>query len=115
MGGRNVSFPNYDESVFLAPGPLNEDDGELEAIWKREHSLKEIVDRKNFKSYAELKARLDDVLGFTGSAPTPKAAPVEEEAPWTETPKPAAKKAPAPVVEEEEDEDLAMFRKLAED
>jgi hypothetical protein len=113
MGGRTVSFPNYDESVFLAPGPLNEDDSELESVWKREHSLKEIIDPKNFKSYEELKRRLDDVLGFTGSQPTPKA-PVEE-APWTETPKPAAKKAPAPVVEEEEDEDLAMFRKLAED
>lgn len=122
MGGRNVSFPNYDESVFLAPGPLNEDDGEMEAVWKREHSLKDIVDRKNYKSYAELKARLDDVLGFTGSQPTPKA-PVnnqitdavttKEDAPWKEE-KPT-KKAPAPVVEEEEDEDLAMFRKLAED
>ena len=54
-------------------------------------------------------------MGYTGSAP--KAAPVEEEAPWVETPKPVAtkQKAPAPVVEEEEDEDLAMFRKLAED
>jgi len=116
MGGRNVSFPNYDESVFLAPGPLSKDDDEMEAIWKREHSLKEIVDRKNFKTYAELKARLDDVNGYTGSQPAPRApASVEEEAPWVETPKPVAKKAPAPVVEEEEDEDLAMFRKLAED
>jgi len=116
MGGRNVSFPNYDESVFLAPGPLSDDDDKLDAIWKSEYSLNEILDRKHFKTYAELKARLDEVLGFTGSQPTPKAAPVEEEAPWTETPKAAApKKAPAPVVEEEEDEDLAMFRKLAED
>jgi hypothetical protein len=51
------------------------------------------------------------------STPAPKAAPVEEETPWVETPKPVAtkQKAPAPVVEEEEDEDLAMFRKLAED
>lgn len=116
MGGRNVSFPNYDESTFLVQGPLLEDDADLEAIWKREHSLKDIVDRKNFKSYAELKARLDDVLGYTGSQPTPKApAPVQEEAPWKEE-KPVAKKAaPAPVVEDEEDEDLAMFRKLAED
>ena len=116
MGGRNVSFPNYDESVFLAPGPLNDDDAKMEEIWKREHSLKEIVDAKNFKSYEELKRRLDDVLGYTGSAPTPRAAAVQEDVAF-ESPKPApaAKKAPAPVVEEEEDEDLAMFRKLAED
>jgi hypothetical protein len=37
-----------------------------------------------------------------------------DEVPWEE-PKPVAKKAPAPVVEEDEDEDLAMFRKLADD
>jgi hypothetical protein len=113
MGGRNVSFPNYDESVFLAPGPLSKDDDEMEAIWKREHSLKEIVDRKNFKTYAELKARLDDVNGLSTTITTPapkvtKADIVEdEEVPFTN-----AKKLP---VEDEEDEDLAMFRKLAED
>jgi hypothetical protein len=124
---RQSGFPNYDESTFLTPGPLSADDGELEQIWKTEHSLKEVVDPKNFKSYEELKRRLDEVLGYTGSVNTEagggtynapaggqKVNRVEEEAPWSDTPK-AAKKAPAPVVEEEEDEDLAMFRKLAED
>ena len=127
MGGRTVSFPNYDESVFLTPGPLNEDDSELEAVWKREHSLKEIVDRKNFKTYAELKARLDDVNGYTGSVNTqngggtynPPAGgqkvsatyAVDDEVPFKDS-KPVAK---APVVEDEEDEDLAMFRRLADD
>lgn len=118
MGGRSVSFPNYDESVFLTPGPLSNDDDELETVWKAEPSLKDLVDRKNFKTYDELKRKLEDVLGFTGSTPAPKkaAAPVvedEDEVPFTQS-KPIAKK-PAPVVEDEEDEDLAMFRKLAED
>lgn len=116
MGGRNVSFPNYDESTFLPQGPLLEDDADLEKIWKSEYSLKDIVDRKNYKTYEQLKARLDEVLGFTGSAPAPRAPVVEDDVPWEPAPKDAApKKAPAPVVEEEEDEDLAMFRKLAED
>ena len=122
MGGRNVSFPNYDESVFLTPGPLSEDDAELEKIWKAEHSLKEIIDPKNFKSYEELKKRLDEVNGVGGTATMTtataivKKAPVadDDETPWEE-PKAVAKKAPAPAVEEDEDEDLAMFRKLAED
>jgi hypothetical protein len=81
--------------------------------------LKEIVDRKNFKSYEELKKRLDEVNGVNGqitdAVTTKRPAKVvedEEEAPWQE---PVAKKAPAPVVEDDEDEDLAMFRKLAED
>ena len=93
IGGRTISFPNYDESVFLAPGPLSQDDSELEAIWKREHSLKEIVDRKNFKTYAELKARLDDVNGLTGS-PAPKASIVEDDVPF-ENSKPTFSQAPA--------------------
>ena len=121
MGGRNVSFPNYDESVFLTPGPLSEDDAELEKIWKAEHSLKEIIDPKNFKSYEDLKKRLDEVMGYSATpAPAPVSAPksfadtIDEDVPFTDS-KPVAKKVPAPVAEEEEDEDLAMFRKLAED
>jgi hypothetical protein len=117
---RQSGFPNYDESTFLAPGPLSEDDSELEAIWKSEYSLKEIVDSKNFKSYDELKKRLDDVMGLSSGtskatyAPTPapkvtKADIVEDD----EVPFTASKK--VPVVEDDEDEDLAMFRKLAED
>ena len=116
---RQSGFPNYDESVFLQPGPLNEDDSELEATWKKEYSLKDIVDPKNFKTYDELKKRLNDVLGLTG-ATTTRAPVVQydggEEDPFVNA-KPVAKKAAAPVVEEDEDEDpdLAMFRKLAED
>lgn len=123
IGGRNVSFPNYDESVFLTPGALNEDDDLMEQIWKSEHSLKEIVDRKNFKSYEDLKKRLDDVLGLTSSASksttTRAKGDIEddEDVPFEDS-KPIFKKAtPAPVVEDEdeEDDDLAAFRRLAED
>jgi hypothetical protein len=119
IGGRNVSFPNYDESTFLAQGPLLEDDDAMESIWKSEYSLAEIIDRKNFKTYEELKRRLDEVNGVGGASASRKSAPVveedEEEVPFPDS-KPVARKAPAPVVEdEEEDEDLAMFRKLAED
>ena len=114
---RQSGFPNYDESVFLAPGPLSDDDKEIETILKTEYSLLEINNPKNFKTYDELKARLDDVLGFTaGSArgATATVSKVVEEAPWQED-KPVAKKATAktPVVEDD-DEDLAMFRELAD-
>lgn len=102
---RQSGFPNYDESTFLTPGPLSEDDNEMEAVWKSEYSLKEIIDPKNFKTYDELKRRLDDVLGAAPSAPR-AAAPTKtvEEAP--------AKAAP---IVDDEDEDLARFRKLIED
>lgn len=58
-------YQNYDLSEFDTPGPLKDDDSELEEIWKSEHSLLEILDPKNFKSYDDLKAKLDRVLGVT--------------------------------------------------
>ncbi len=118
---RQSGFPNYDESTFLAPGPLTKDEAEMEQIWKSEYSLNEIIDPKQFKTYDELKRRLDDVLGLSAGA-TRKTSHTEEmlernlakaradETPFTES-KPVAKKAP---VVEEEDEDLAMFRELAD-
>lgn len=58
-------YQNYDLSEFDSAGPLNEDDGELERIWKSQHSLLEILDPKNFKSYDELKTKLDRVIGLS--------------------------------------------------
>lgn len=127
---RQSGFPNYDESTFLAPGPLSDDDAELEAVWKSELSLKDIIDPKNFKTYDQLKARLAEVNGEAASSAAPKKSYTEEvleknlakiredkdyEPPFTDS-KPVAKKAAAPIVDDEdEDPDLAEFRKLIED
>lgn len=116
MGSRTVAMPNYDESTFLTPGPLAEDDKELETIWKNEHSLKEIIDPKNFKSYDQLKKRLDDVCGLSDESPVVRATTrqlvEDDDVPFTDS-KPIAKKPAAPVVDEDdEDPDLAEFRKL---
>lgn len=66
---RNVEgYRNYDKSEFDKPeAVLGGDDAKLEEMWKKEYSLKEFVDRKNFKSYDLLKSRLDKVLGLEGS------------------------------------------------
>ena len=95
---------------------MSDDDAELEKVWKSEYSLKDIVDPKNFKSYDQLKARLNDVMGLgdrPAAAPVAAKAVVEEEAPWQED-KPVAKKAAKAPVVEDDDEDLAMFRELAD-
>lgn len=55
-------WSNYDTSEFADPSQLA-DDSQLESIWKQQHSLKEIIDPKNFKSYDELKSKLNKVLG----------------------------------------------------
>lgn len=55
-------WPNYDRSEFSATGPLA-DDEELEKIYSQVYSLKEFSDRSTFKSYDELKTRLNIVMG----------------------------------------------------
>lgn len=50
-------YQNYDASEWEAPSPLLDNDKALEAIWKSEYSLKEIVDPSQFKSYDQLKAQ----------------------------------------------------------
>ena len=67
-------FSNYDKSEFVTPAPLFEDDTKMEETWNSQHSLTEFVGEDKFKSYDELKARLDVVLGNVAtpamSAPT---------------------------------------------
>ena len=54
---------NYDKSEFDTPSALLDDDEALEAIWKKQYSLAALVAPDQFKTYEELKKRLDYVLG----------------------------------------------------
>jgi hypothetical protein len=54
---------NYDKSEFDAVSPLLEDEDALEALWNKEYSLTAITAADQFKSYDDLKKRLDYVLG----------------------------------------------------
>ena len=71
---RNVEgYRNYDKSEFAEKSALYDgDDAKLEELWKSEFGLKEFLERKNFKSYEQLKQRLDKALGFDGAVSTPK-------------------------------------------
>lgn len=101
-------YQNYDKSEFESPSALLNDDDKLEAIWKKEYSLKEFLAPENFKSYDDLKARLDKVLGVDG-APIAAKTTVEQAR--------AMPRKPAPAVEDvgivDDDADLAYFSKLA--
>jgi hypothetical protein len=98
-------YQNYDKSEFAAPSPLLADDDKLEEIWKSEHSLKEHLDPANFKSYDELKAKLNKVLGLDGAAPVSRTT--------VEQAKAAPKRVESSTVEE--DDDMDYFSKLAEE
>ena len=114
---RNVEgYRNYDKSEFDKVTPLLSDDEELEGIWKGEYSLQEFLAPKNFKSYEELQARLMKVLDE--NTPAVKVARAEEEdLPWArEAPAPKFKAADTPkhvADDDEEDESLEFFKKLA--
>ena len=113
---RNVEgYRNYDKSEFDTPSALLDDDGELEKIWKSEYSLQEFLDPKNFKSYDELKAKLNRVLGLDGSAgSTTRADEIEID----DTPQPMQKSAPAPSFAsstDDDDDSMSFFEKLAAD
>ena len=97
-------YRNYDKSEFDSITAVDGDDAALEAIWKKEYSLKEFLEPKQFKSYDTLKAKLDKVLGLDGVAPVKTKA--------EDTILTPAKSAPSL---NENDEELDYFRSLAED
>ena len=112
---RNVEgYRNYDRSEFDSTSSLSDDDEALEKIWNSQYSLAEFTDRKNFKSFAELQAKLNRVLGATAVSST--AEEVEEEAfaePQSAAPK-QAESAPWSS-DESSDDSLDFFKQLAED
>src|SRR5210317_799971 len=59
---------NYDKSEFESLSQIKESDDQIKAIWERQHSLKQFVDPSNFKTYDELKEKLNRVI--TGSQST---------------------------------------------
>jgi hypothetical protein len=110
-------YPNYEQSVFESPSALSDDDEKLEAIWKKEYSLTEFTSQSNYKSYEDLKRRLDDVLAedpayleFTGKAGAPKkqvaSAPTPTKTKTVEDDTP-------PFAVDDDDDELSDFKKLA--
>lgn len=111
---RNVEgYRNYDRSEFDKTSVLGDfDDGDLEKIWKQEHSLKQFLARENFKTYEELETKLNRVLGLTGE--TKPRTTVEQARATKDTPK-ASRETVTADVSEDEDDDLSYFSKLASD
>ena len=118
---RNVEgYRNYDKSEFASPAPLSNDDEELESIYNKMHDLNEFTDPKNYKSYDELKAKLDKVLG-NQTMTTAAAVSLDEEAPAPAMPQAAAPVAAMAAAEpitasdmaDDEDDTMSYFAKLA--
>ena len=116
LKAKNVAgYRNYDSSEFAATSALLDDDDAMEAVWKKEHSLAELVANDQFKTYDELKTRLSSVLGTKPVRNDVETVEQEVEdvrasAPVVETVE-SVSKAPA---SDDDDDALSYFAKLAE-
>ena len=111
---RNVEgYRNYDKSEFASVAPLFAgDEDELEAVYNQLHDLNEFTDPANYKTYDELQARLNMVLGVSATAGQSIVREEEvEPAPQRSAPAPEI----ASSTDEEEDDAMSYFAKLAEE
>ena len=104
---------NYDKSEFDSVSALFDNDAEIETLWKMQYPLAEFSADSNFKSYDELKTRLDAVLSGTVSVGNvtdelndePVAAPKVDTTPVEASSSNSS--------EENEEDTMAYFEKLA--
>ena len=114
-------YRNYDKSEFAAPSPVAATDEEIEAIWNKQHSLAEIVAPSNFKSYDELKKKLDFVLGSSSRVGTAESISAttgdssDDDFLKDVTAAVESRKETAAAVADDEDDTMSYFAKLAQD
>ena len=120
LKAKNVAgYRNYDSSEFAAQSPLLDDDDALEALWKKELSLAEIVAADQFKSYDDLKRRLNYVLGNTAPRQDAEVEDeveiIERERAEQEVTAAADSTSRSVTAAADEDDALSYFAKLAEE
>lgn len=103
---------NYDKSEFEPVSRLKPTDDEIDKIWKSQYALKPFIDPSNFKSYEELKEKLNKTL--TGQRSTESVEDID--LPPVSNDIPTSSNNSVEKVESSNDsDDLSYFSKLAED
>ena len=100
-----AGFWNYDTSDFESSSKLFEDEAKIEAVCQKAYPLKEFTAADNFKSYDELKTRLDIVL--SGKTVVGNVAETIDEVEKSDTKETKTESA------ESTDDTLSYFEKLA--
>lgn len=74
IGDKESLVPSFDNVKWAACAPLaGGNEKEMERIWKEEHSIAEFYNRKNFKTFDQLKEKFEKVMGISaGSKSAPK-------------------------------------------
>ena len=104
-------FWNYDKSEFEGVSAIADNDDSIKAIWEKQYPLKPFLDASNFKSYEELKEKLNRVITGTKSTDTVENVDLPSTSTGTVKSKDGASTAPA----SESDDTLDYFSKLAEE
>ena len=104
-------FWNYDKSEFEGVSAIADNDDSIKAIWEKQYPLKPFLDADNFKSYEELKEKLNRVITGTKSTDTVENVDLPSTSTATVQSKDSASKATA----SESDDTLDYFSKLAEE
>ena len=104
-------FWNYDKSEFEGVSAIADNDDSIKAIWEKQYPLKPFLDASNFKSYEELKEKLNRVITGTKSTDT-----VENvDLPSTSTATVQSKDSASTASASDSDDTLDYFSKLAEE
>lgn len=104
-------YRNYDKSEFASPTPIEGDDSVLEGYYNSMYDLSEFTDPANYKSYDELKKKLDRVLGrSTTPMTTSQEASLDEK---VDAPEEKEMSAPLDAADMEDDDTLSYFKTLA--
>ena len=107
-------FWNYDKSEFEAVSPIGTDDVKIKEIWAKQYPLKPFLETSNFKSYDDLKEKLNRVIA--GSKNTETASEIDLPPSTGNAVKTASVQSnEASKSVGDEDDTLSYFSKLAED
>jgi hypothetical protein len=93
---------------------LFDNDDDIEEVWKKQYALNEFTAPTNFKSYDELKTRLSMVLAGTTTVGNVTTL-MEDEPTATATVDTKEEPAPTVTVEDNNEDTMDYFQKLAED
>ena len=104
-------FWNYDKSEFEGVSAIADNDDSIKAIWEKQYPLKPFLDASNFKSYEELKEKLNRVITGTKSTDTVENVDLPSTSTGTVQSKDSAPTASA----SDSDDTLDYFSKLAEE
>ena len=104
-------FWNYDKSEFEGTSAIADNDDNIKAIWEKQYPLKPFLETSNFKSYEELKEKLNRVITGTKSTDTVENVDLPSTSTGTVKSQDGTSKATA----SESDDTLDYFSKLAEE